>query len=129
MENHLDNMFTQIGIIIVLFLLVVYACVGLISWCELHKGSFQKVFNLGQISEIRLIPGGYTEIKIENNTYTFQEYNELSPGQTIFLKRYKHKFCISEKEHDNSHDRLILKINGIDNHDTFFKFFSNFIKD
>lgn len=131
MENHLSQISSEgssIMCVFLLMMLVMVASFSIISWCENQKGQFCQSFDLGQIEEIRLIPGGYTEIKINNNTYTFAEYNNLTIGQTVFLKRYQHKFCISDCETELSNDRLLMKINDVSNHDTFRRFFANFIK-
>lgn len=131
MENRLSQMLYESGSSMFFFLLIILVMVAsfsLISLCENQKGQFRQSFNLGQIDEIRFIPGGYTEIKINNNTYTFAEYNNLTIGQTVFLKKYQHKFCISDSENELSNDRLIIKINDVSNHDTFCSFFANVIK-
>lgn len=128
MEDKAGEILSSGSLMLFGVLLIIHFTFALIIWCETHKGKFKKSFNLGEISEIRLIPGEYTEIKINSNTYIIEKYNELTKGQTVFLKQYQHKFCISADEHSNSQDRLITTINDISNDDTFLNFFANFIK-
>lgn len=131
MENRLSHILSEGGMIMFIFLLImliIKVIFNIISWCENNKGQFRKSFYLGEIDSIRFIPGGYTEIKINNNTYTFLEYNNLTIGQTVFLKKYQHKFCISDSEKELSEDRLIIKINDVSSHDMFHGFFDNFIQ-